>query len=226
MDDVGNDVSTYEGYRAKHYTADYKKIGMNFEYVATNVPGPNTDTGAWELLACCDCTSECSAEQKCTCLLGAEDNYSINGLFLEKSSGAPILECHRECSCSTWDKPCRNRVVQRGVNVLLEVYKCSDEKGFGVRAAEPIPEQTFICEYAGEVLDKEEVEERAMFKHDHNYTLTVQEHGAGGVITTFIDPRRRGNLARFINHGCQPNLSMAILVTGKREYEQYSELCP
>ncbi|ETN83203.1 SET domain protein, partial [Necator americanus] len=85
---------------------------------------------------------------------------------------------------------------------------------FGVRAAEPIPEQTFICEYAGEVLDKEEVEERAMFKHDHNYTLTVQEHGAGGVITTFIDPRRRGNLARFINHGCQPNLSMAIVRIG------------
>ncbi|EYC31511.1 hypothetical protein Y032_0004g2195 [Ancylostoma ceylanicum] len=187
---------------------------MNFQYVPTSVPGPNCDPAAWELLVGCDCISECSAEQKCACLLGAEDNYTSDGLLLDKPSGAPILECHSECSCSTSDAPCRNRVVQCGVKVALEVYKCSDDKGFGVRAAEEIPARVFVCEYAGEVLNKDEVEKRAVSEHYHYYTLTVREHGEGGVLTTFIDPRHRGNLARFINHGCDPNLSIAIIRIG------------
>ncbi|KHJ75593.1 SET domain protein, partial [Oesophagostomum dentatum] len=187
---------------------------MSFQYVATSVPGPNSDPENWELLAGCDCVGECSAEQKCACLLGAEDNYSPDGLLLDKPSGAPILECHNECSCALLEAPCRNRVIQRGVKVALEVYQCPDGKGFGVRATKDIQPRVFICEYAGEILSKEEVEKRAIPKHDHNYTFTVREHGEGGILTTFIDPRHRGNLARFINHGCEPNLSIAVVRIG------------
>ncbi|VDN24160.1 unnamed protein product [Cylicostephanus goldi] len=171
----------------------------NFQYVTTSVPGPNTDREEWEILAGCECTG---------------DNYSADGLLLDKPSGAPILECHSECSCSMLETPCRNRVVQLGVKVAMKVYACADGKGFGVRAAEEIRPHTFICEYAGEVLDKEEVEKRAVSKHDHNYTMTVREHGESGVTTTFIDPRHRGNLGRFINHGCDPNLSIVIIRIG------------
>ncbi|KJH47636.1 SET domain protein [Dictyocaulus viviparus] len=142
------------------------------------------------------------------------DNYSVDGLLLDKPSGAPILECHNECLCSNRAKSCRNRVAQHGVKAALEVYYCSDEKGFGVRAAKEIKRGAFVCEYAGEILNQDEVERRATRNHDHNYTLTVREHSAEGVITTFVDPRYRGNLARFINHGCEPNLSIAIIRIG------------
>ncbi|KAK6046027.1 hypothetical protein COOONC_16469 [Cooperia oncophora] len=99
---------------------------MDFEYIPTSVRGPGSDPNDWELLAGCDCTGECSAEQNCACLLGAEP--------------VPL-------------------------------------KGFGVRALREIPKGVFICEYAGEVLNKDEVERRAVSTHDHNYTLTIREHG-------------------------------------------------
>nr|CDJ96968.1 SH2 motif and Src homology-3 and Variant SH3 and Pre-SET zinc-binding region and SET domain containing protein [Haemonchus contortus] len=173
-----------------------------------------SDPNDWELLAGCDCTGECSAEQNCACLLGAEDNYSSDGILLEKASGAPILECHDECLCAQCEQPCRNRVLQRGVQVALEIFECTGHKGYGVRAVREIPKGTFICEYAGEILNKDEVERRATSAHDHNYTMTIREHSDGGVVTTFVDPRHRGNLARFINHACEPNLSIVIVRIG------------
>ncbi|KAK6047787.1 SET domain protein, partial [Cooperia oncophora] len=91
---------------------------------------------------------------------------------------------------------------------------CPGHKGFGVRALREIPKGVFICEYAGEVLNKDEVERRAVSTHDHNYTLTIREHGEEGIVTTFFDPRHRGNLARFINHACEPNLSIVIVRIG------------
>lgn len=187
---------------------------MDFEYITTSVPGPATDLANWEVLSGCKCVGECSAKENCECLLGAEDNYSADGLLLEKSSGAPLLECHSECLCSERLQPCRNRVVQHGVKLALEVYYCSSEKGFGVRAAEEIPRGTFVCEYVGEILNEDEVERRAALNHDRNYTLTVREYSDGGIITTFVDPRYRGNIARFINHGCEPNLSITIVRMG------------
>ncbi|VDM53817.1 unnamed protein product [Angiostrongylus costaricensis] len=139
---------------------------MDFEYITTSVPGPGTDEANWEVLCGCKCIGECSAKERCECLLGAE------------------------------------------------VYYCSDEKGFGVRAVRDIPRGTFVCEYVGEILNKDEVERRATSNHNHNYTLTVREYSGGGITTTFVDPRYRGNLARFINHGCEPNLSITIVRMG------------
>ncbi|KAK6061401.1 hypothetical protein COOONC_00937 [Cooperia oncophora] len=75
---------------------------MDFEYIPTTVRGPGSDPNDWELLAGCDCTDECSAEQNCACLSGAED--SSDGILLEKTSGAPILECHDECLCFQRDE--------------------------------------------------------------------------------------------------------------------------
>ncbi|PIO66840.1 SET domain protein [Teladorsagia circumcincta] len=139
---------------------------MNFEYIPTSVRGPGSDPNDWELLAGCACKEECSADQHCACLLGAE------------------------------------------------IFKGPDHKGYGVRAVREIPKGVFICEYAGEILNKDEVERRAISSHDHNYTLTIREHGEGGIVTTFVDPRHRGNLARFINHACEPNLSIVIVRIG------------
>lgn len=44
---------------------------------------------------------------------------------------------------------------------------------------------------------------------DNNYIIAVREHaGPGRVTETFVDPARVGNVGRFLNHSCRPNLAM------------------
>lgn len=118
-----------------------------------------------------------------------------------------MFECNILCACSD---TCSNRVVQRGVRLRLEVYDTRN-RGWGVRTLEPIPRGTFVCEYAGEVISLEEARRRqlAQRSEDNNYIIAVREHaGSGSVIETFVDPAVVGNVGRFLNHSCLPNLFM------------------
>ena len=62
----------------------------------------------------------------------------------------------------------------------------------------------FIVEYMGEVIREEEFERRMIddySKMQHQYGLYLQS----GLI---IDGYRMGNIARFVNHSCEPNCEM------------------
>ena len=117
-----------------------------------------------------------------------------------------MVECNRNCSCL---KTCVNRVVQHGVHSRLELFWTS-KKGHGVRTLEEISPGAFVCEYAGEVLSYEEAQKRSLLqtKADMNYIITVNEFCRSGVIKTHVDPRYFGNIGRFLNHSCEPNLFM------------------
>lgn len=73
--------------------------------------------------------------------------YDGKGCLVNWPTGTPIYECNSNCQCDT---SCRNRVLQKGVTVLMEVYK-TKSRGWGVRCLEPIPRGKFVCEYTGEV---------------------------------------------------------------------------
>ncbi|RXG51198.1 Histone-lysine N-methyltransferase Su(var)3-9 [Armadillidium vulgare] len=75
------------------------------------------------------------------------------------SLGTPIYECNKACSCSA---ECTNRVVQNGRKVGLAIFRTSNERGWGVKALEPIKKDQFVCEYVGEVITSEEAENRGM----------------------------------------------------------------
>lgn len=235
---------------------------MNYEKIETSQRGPGISEDDWnDEFEGCSCIEECSAESKCSCLMGGAGNYSGDGKLLP-STNPLLVECSDNCSCALLHKTCQNRVVQNGVRKRLEVKFPSkkwakwnfqifstSEKGHGVRAAEPINKGEFVCEYAGECIGEEEVERRCVqFQGQDNYTLTLKEHFGGKIrrnlliqffiertIKTFVDPRLRGNIGRFLNHSCNPNCEVVVVRLGrmiptvgifaKKDIETCEELC-
>jgi hypothetical protein len=76
-------------------------------------------------------------------------------------------------------------------------------KGLGVSSASFIPAGALVCPFEGELTtvrrDEHETEDA------HFYALALDK----GVV---VDPSRAGNVARFINHSCEPSLGR-VLVT-------------
>uniref|UniRef100_A0A1D1XSB7 Histone-lysine N-methyltransferase SUVR5 n=1 Tax=Anthurium amnicola TaxID=1678845 RepID=A0A1D1XSB7_9ARAE len=143
--------------------------------------------------------------------------YSMRGQFpydergrIVVEEGCLVYECNSLCSC---DKTCQNRVLQNGVRVKLEVFT-SEKKGWAVRAAEAIPRGTFICEYIGEVLNDVEANKRGerydiegcSYLYDIDAHIDVNGRLTEGKVPYVIDATKYGNVSRFINHSCSPNL--------------------
>ncbi|XP_057217686.1 histone-lysine N-methyltransferase EHMT2-like [Triplophysa rosa] len=106
-----------------------------------------------------------------------------------------LFECNHACSC--W-RTCRNRVIQNGLKVGLQVFR-TEKMGWGVRVLQDIPEGAFICEFAGEIISDGEANAR----DDDSYMFNL-ENKVGQVYC--IDAQFYGNVGRFINHHCDPNL--------------------
>ena len=187
-----------------------------------NIPGPDLDPTDFEdTISGCLCRDSCGAEatvgitstqsgqtQACTCLKMFGQVYDKMGcltpLSRDNPSALPILtECNSRCSCPP---TCNNRVIQKGIRYKLEVFSHA-HKGLSLRSLELIKELTFICEYAGEVLPAEEAKRRSQQQTDKdmNYIFVLKEHFASGLLMSFIDPCKRGNIGRFLNHSCEPN---------------------
>lgn len=162
----------------------------------------------------CDCTGRCSDSKKCRCAVknGGEIPYNHNGALVETKT--LVYECGPHCKCPP---SCYNRITQRGIKFRLEVFK-TESRGWGVRALTSIPSGSFICEYAGELLEDKEAEQRIgndeyLFDIGQNYIdssvkpeeqeIAVELMEEAGFT---IDACQYGNVGRFINHSCLPNL--------------------
>ncbi|XP_078441821.1 histone-lysine N-methyltransferase SUVR5 isoform X2 [Wolffia australiana] len=136
--------------------------------------------------------------------------YDETGRILVEE-GCLVYECNSMCSC---EKTCQNRVLQNGVQVKLEVFR-TEKKGWAVRTVEAICRGRFVCEYVGEVLNDVEATRRGE-RYDSegcSYLYDIDAHidDDGGWVFDgrmpyVIDATKYGNVARFINHSCSPNL--------------------
>ncbi|XP_055819438.1 uncharacterized protein LOC129888499 [Solanum dulcamara] len=162
----------------------------------------------------CDCIGRCSDAKRCSCAVknGGEIPYNRNGVIVEVKP--LVYECGPHCKCPP---SCYNRVSQHGIKIPLEIFK-TDRRGWGVRALTSISSGTFICEYTGQLLEDTEAERRIgkdeyLFDIGQNYDgytanssgqANLNELAEEGGYT--IDAASYGNVGRFINHSCSPNL--------------------
>ncbi|XP_064346907.1 histone-lysine N-methyltransferase EHMT1 isoform X4 [Camelus dromedarius] len=171
---------------------DYKYISENCETSTMNIDRNITH------LQHCTCVDDCSSSN-CLCgQLSIRCWYDKDGRLLQefnKIEPPLIFECNQACSC--W-RNCKNRVVQSGIKVRLQLYRTA-KMGWGVRALQTIPQGTFICEYVGELISDAEADVR----EDDSYLFDL-DNKDGEVYC--IDARYYGNISRFINHLCDPNI--------------------
>ncbi|KAG5249835.1 hypothetical protein OIU76_003509 [Salix suchowensis] len=172
----------------------------------------------------CNCQNACQpGNLNCSCIRKNEGNfpYTANGALVCR---APMIhECGPTCPCFP---NCKNRVSQTGLKFHLEVFKTKD-RGWGLRSWDPIRAGTFICEYAGEVIEKfsqggEEGDgddyvfdtSRVYESFRWNYEPgLVEEDSSVEAIEEpkvpsplVISSKNVGNVARFMNHSCYPNV--------------------
>ncbi|MCP9266073.1 putative histone-lysine N-methyltransferase set-23 [Dirofilaria immitis] len=99
-------------------------------------PGGSSMNFETEYEGCC-CTGPCIASTGCTCLLYKQDVFKNQNFVKNVDSTFPVLECSVGCSCSFFLNNCRNRCVQFGTSLPLEVFDAG-EKGYGLQCREQI----------------------------------------------------------------------------------------
>lgn len=109
-----------------------------------------------------------------------------------------VYECTDVCGCSR--SACTNRPVQSGIGVSMCVY-LTRMKGWAARATQDIRAGTWICEYIGALLGEKQALQRQDQEIERmSYLFKLPQ------CSYTLDPQFRGNVARFFNHSCQPNL--------------------
>lgn len=137
--------------------------------------------------------------QNCQCSETSVRNwYTLDGRLnvdFNFSDPAMIFECNDVCGCNKM--LCKNRVVQNGGKVPLQVFECDDKvKGLGVQALTKVLRGTFVAEYTGELLTGAETDRRT--DDSYFFDLDTGDH--------CIDANFYGNVSRFFNHSCEPNV--------------------
>ncbi|XP_002157195.4 histone-lysine N-methyltransferase SETMAR isoform X1 [Hydra vulgaris] len=154
----------------------------------------------------CSCEGNCLDQNDCFCFDQHLVAYNNDGTIKNLQSSEPLYECNDCCSCSS---SCGNRIFQQGSKGVYEVF-ATKNRGMGLRTVEFIKKGAFVIEYIGELLCDAEARFRSanMKPTESNYILVLREHFGEKVLKTCIDAGRYGNYARFINHSCEPNLSI------------------
>ncbi|PSK55310.1 hypothetical protein B9Z65_2699 [Elsinoe australis] len=140
-----------------------------------------------------------------------------------------IYECNDNCRCGP---KCKNRNVQHGRQVKLEIFKTNNNRGFGLRCLEPLKRGQFIDTYLGEIITDDEADRReATSSHDKaSYLFSLDKFkgdsldGVNRISTEdcyVVDGQFMGGPTRFMNHCCQPNVQIHSVSYNKYDYFVY-----
>ncbi|XP_061992595.1 histone-lysine N-methyltransferase, H3 lysine-9 specific SUVH4-like isoform X2 [Rosa rugosa] len=173
----------------------------------------------------CNCQGNCTNSKTCSCaqLNGGDFPYvSKDGGRLVEAK-AVVFECGPQCGCGP---SCVNRTSQRGLKYRLEVFRTHD-KGWAVRSWDFIPSGAPVCEYIAVLRRNDEIDNISEKENEYVFEIDCwqtmngigrREKRMGNVaipnsdVISESDPEycydagSRGNVARYINHSCEPNL--------------------
>ncbi|XP_024963740.1 histone-lysine N-methyltransferase, H3 lysine-9 specific SUVH4 isoform X1 [Cynara cardunculus var. scolymus] len=188
----------------------------------------------------CNCQGSCTDPRNCACarLNGSDFPYvhRDGGRLIEPK--AVVFECGPNCGCGL---TCVNRTSQRGLRYRLEVFR-TPKKGWAVRSWDYIPSGAPVCEYIGILKKTDDVDSNP----ENNYIFDIdclqtmkgiggRERRVGEVAMPSlldkddekdsgpefcIDAGGTGNVARFINHSCQPNLFVQCVLSVHHDITQ------
>uniref|UniRef100_A0A8C4QI89 Uncharacterized protein n=1 Tax=Eptatretus burgeri TaxID=7764 RepID=A0A8C4QI89_EPTBU len=176
----------------------------------------------------CKCVDGCLNECSCRLLTArglvnqsdSLHNHPLpgysNGLLLNGIDSG-LVECNPGCKCR--EGTCSNRLVQYGLKARLQVFM-TEGKGWGVRCLEDLQKGTFVCRFTGRLLlpnsaskgDGEFSSNEHCFRRDVSKDgMDVQESAppddhAENLVVCCISSEKEGNVSRFLNHSCDPNL--------------------
>ncbi|CDP16741.1 unnamed protein product [Coffea canephora] len=183
----------------------------------------------------CSCRGTCTDPGVCACakLNGSDFPYVFRdgGRLIEPK--AVVFECNPNCGCGPG---CVNRISQRGLKYRLEVFR-TPNRGWGVRCWDYIPSGAPICEYIGRLTKTDDIDSAAGNSYIFDIDCLQTMKGLDGrerrlrdvslpvnlendddkmsesVPEFCIDAGSAGNVARFINHSCQPNLFVQCILS-------------
>lgn len=189
----------------------------------------------------CDCKGSCIASRTCSCakLNGLDFPYvhRDGGRLIEAKD--VVYECGPNCGCGPG---CVNRTSQRGIKYRLEVFR-TPKKGWAVRSWDFIPSGAPVCEYTGILARTEDLdhvsENNYIFDIDCLQTIRgiggrerrsrdaslpannsldgIDDRRSESVPEFCIDACSTGNIARFINHSCEPNLFVQCVLSSHHD---------
>ncbi|KAK6060481.1 SET domain protein [Cooperia oncophora] len=138
-----------------------------------------------------------------------------------------IVGCGSKCVCKG---QCRNslRSTSLPAPFRFEVFRRSDDLGFGLRTLSNIPQGCAVVEFCGEVVGSKVLSSRGAESLDYSFCLHSSEETeiyerlasarrirseAFSVLNdiAYIDPTRKGNIARFISSWMLPKLDYVKL---------------
>jgi histone-lysine N-methyltransferase SUV39H len=140
-------------------------------------------------------------------------------------SRRPIYECNDACRCGP---RCRNKNVQFGRRVELEIFKTGSGRGWGLRCREDLHEGEFVDTYRGEVITDAEAtrrEEAASSKMKASYLYSLDKFAESEGIAQedlyVVDGEFMGGPTKFMNHSCEPNCRQYTVSYNKHDARVY-----
>ncbi|XP_065175278.1 probable histone-lysine N-methyltransferase set-23 [Sycon ciliatum] len=155
------------------------------------------------------------AGSHCTCTHRYGAVCDPTGRLLQPEwSRRPLLECGPNCACPM---SCGNRYVQRNCHGArsLAIYRRAP-LGWAVRTLVAIKAFSFVCEYAGLIVRERDARKIDRERGDNmNFLLILKERRSdSSALKTHVDASTCGNVSRFFNHSCAPNLDLRAVRTG------------
>ncbi|TFL06065.1 hypothetical protein BDV98DRAFT_558762 [Pterulicium gracile] len=168
----------------------------------------------------CNCMAEFALEHD-----GMEHPYTSDGLVVGITDRSQeVLECNKKCHGNNSNGSsatifCQNMIAQRPRKFPLEVFKTLN-RGWGVRSSHFICEGSFVGLYTGLLVSREvekkmsaedpakgfsfDLDGREMPDDHEEFNEQLPQYSA---VAT-----HHGNWTRFLNHSCDPNLSLYNVV--------------